>query len=174
MTDPEDGSPGAYPGSVERAGADLALLLLGGFRTMVDAAVAELAARGYPGVRPSHEFAMRAIDAGADNASDLGRRLSMTKQAAARIVEILLEEGYIDRAADPRDGRRKRLVVTSRGHGMMTEGERVFDGLRADLERRIGADELAVLERGLTALVGGNPVRFEAPGWAATATSSRT
>jgi hypothetical protein len=32
---------------VSRSGADLALLLLGGFRTLVDAAIVELARRGY-------------------------------------------------------------------------------------------------------------------------------
>jgi DNA-binding MarR family transcriptional regulator len=154
---------------VDRSGADLALLLLGGFRTLVDAARAELAERGYPDVRPSHEFAMRAIDAGADNASDLGRRMSMTKQAAARIVELLLEDGYIARDADPRDARRKRLVVTPRGHAMMTEGERIFDGLRAAFEQRIGSDELAALERNLAELVGDGRIRLDEPGSAATA-----
>jgi hypothetical protein len=32
---------------VSRSGADLALLLLGGFRTLVDTAIVELARRGY-------------------------------------------------------------------------------------------------------------------------------
>ena len=46
---------------MSRSGADLALLLLGGFRTLVDGAMVELAARGYDDFRPTHEFAMRAI-----------------------------------------------------------------------------------------------------------------
>ena len=61
---------------MSRSGADLALLLLGGFRSLVDGATAELARRGYEDVRPVHDFAMRAIAAGAGNASELGRRLS--------------------------------------------------------------------------------------------------
>ena len=56
------------------AGASrLALLLLGGHRALVDAAMVELAARGYDDFRPVHDFAMRAIAAGADSASDLDR-----------------------------------------------------------------------------------------------------
>jgi hypothetical protein len=56
---------------VARSGADLALLLLGGFRALADAASVELAARGHEKIRPVHDFAIRTIDAGADTASEL-------------------------------------------------------------------------------------------------------
>ena len=49
---------------MSRSGANLALLLLGGFRSLVDTAIAELALRGYEDVVPVHDFAMRAIAAG--------------------------------------------------------------------------------------------------------------
>ena len=45
---------------------------------------------------------MRAIAAGADNASDLGWRMSMSKQAAAKIVEALLAQD-LTRARSARD-----------------------------------------------------------------------
>src|ERR687894_723026 len=64
-------------------GPDLALLLLGCYRKLIDATVLELAARGFDDVRPVHEFAMRAIDSGADNASELGRRMSISKAATS-------------------------------------------------------------------------------------------
>jgi len=48
---------------MSRGGADLALLLLGGFRFMAEEAKDRLAARGYPGVRPAHDFALRAVAA---------------------------------------------------------------------------------------------------------------
>lgn len=78
----------------------------------MDSATAELARRGHEGVRPAHDFAMRAVAAGADNASELGRRLSVTKQAAAKTIAVLQERGYVTREADPLDARRKRLRVT--------------------------------------------------------------
>ncbi|WAL67829.1 MarR family transcriptional regulator [Amycolatopsis cynarae] len=154
---------------MSRSGADLALLLLGGFRVLVDSATAELAARGYEDVRPAHDFAMRAIDAGASSASELGRRMSITKQSAAKIIETLLDRGYIRREPDPEDARRKRLSVTPLGHEVMREGERVFNLLRSRFQRRIGKSELAELEQHLTVLVGDAGVRFDAPGWVATA-----
>jgi DNA-binding MarR family transcriptional regulator len=152
---------------MSRSGADLALLLLGGFRTLVDAAIAELAERGHEDVRPVHDFAMRAIAAGADSASELGRRLSITKQSAAKTIAVLQERGYVTRDTDPRDGRRKRLQVTALGFDVMRQGEEVFDELRDRWAQQIGAAELDRIEDHLTALVGAQPVRFDTPGWIA-------
>ena len=152
---------------MSRSGADLALLLLGGFRVLVDDAIQELAERGYGDVRPVHDFAMRAIAAGADNASELGRRLSVSKQAAAKTVAVLEERGYVVRGTDPLDARRKRLQVTALGFEVMRVGEAVFDELRDKWKRKIGAKQLERLESDLAALVGASVVRVETPGWIA-------
>ena len=150
---------------MSRSGADLALLLLGGFRTLVDAATAELARRGHEDVRPVHDFAIRAIAAGADTASELGRRLSITKQSAARTIAVLQERGYVARETDPIDARRKRLQVTPRGLDMLRQGETIFDELRDRWARQIGMAELESFETQLQAMVGAQPVRFDTPGW---------
>ncbi|MEU4564136.1 MarR family winged helix-turn-helix transcriptional regulator [Actinoplanes sp. NPDC023936] len=150
---------------MSRSGADLALLLLGGFRALVDAAIDELARRGHEDVRPVHDFAMRAIAAGADSASALGRHLSVTKQSAARTIAVLQERGYVASETDPRDARRKRLQVTPLGFEVMRQGEAIFDELRERWRQQIGAAELETVEKHLTALVGVRPVRFDTPGW---------
>jgi DNA-binding MarR family transcriptional regulator len=144
-----------------------ALLLLGGFRALVDAAIVELARRGYQDVRPVHDFAMRAIVAGADSASELGRRLSISKQSAAKTIAVLQDRGYVARDTDPHDARRKRLQVTPLGLDVLRTGEAIFDELRVTWEQQIGAGQLETLEMHLTALVGAVPVRFDTPGWMA-------
>ncbi len=150
-----------------RSGADLALLLLGGYRALVDAAMVELAARGYDDFRPAHEFAMRAIAAGADSASELGRRMSVSKQAAAKTIAVLVDRGYVSRDSDPDDARRKRLQVTPLGFEVLRQGEAIFEELRERWERQIGVSELATLEAQLTTLIGDRVVRANAPGWTA-------
>ncbi|TDD62738.1 MarR family transcriptional regulator [Kribbella antibiotica] len=152
---------------MSRSGPDLALLMLGGFRSLVDAATAELAARGYEDVRPLHDFALRAIAAGADSASELGRRMSVTKQAAARTVAVLEERGYVERNADPADARRMRLQISERGVTLLRTGEGIFNELRKQWEQQIGPAKLAELESILTELVGVQPVRVDTPGWLA-------
>jgi DNA-binding MarR family transcriptional regulator len=134
-------------------GAELALLLLGGFQLMVDEVVAGLDDRRHPGVRPVHEFALRAIDNGAETASELARRLSVSRQAAAKTIAALLEMGYVDRDADPSDGRRKRLQVTERGHEMVSIGASLFDDVRQRWAAQIGLRQLEALEAYLAGLV---------------------
>jgi len=152
---------------MSRSGANLALLLLGGFRLLVDSATAELADRGFEDFKPVHEFALRAIVAGAESASELGRRTGVSKQAAAKTIAVLVDRGYIAIAPDPDDARRKRLTVTPRGLDVMRQGEEILASVRAQWEKQIGRTELATLEAYLTALVGDAAIRVESPGWVA-------
>ena len=134
-------------------GAELALLLLGGFQEMVDEVVTGLAERGHPGVRAMHEFALRAIDGGADTASELGRQLSVSKQAAAKTITALETLGYVERRADARDARRKQLRVTPRGREMLAIGAALFDEVRERWAHEIGDKKLQAMESQLAALV---------------------
>ena len=150
---------------MSRSGADLALLLLGGFRALADRATAELAARGYDDVRPVHDFALQAILSGADTASELGRRMSVAKQSAAKTIAGLEERGFVSREPDPADRRRMRLQVTGHGLAMLREGEAIFDELRQQWEQQVGADAMKVLEDTLGRLLADAPVRLDTPGW---------
>jgi DNA-binding MarR family transcriptional regulator len=116
-------------------------------------------------VRPVHDFAMRAIAAGADNTSELGRRLAVSKQAAAKTVALLQERGYVTRDPDPHDARRKRLHVTELGLNVLRRGEAIFDQLRQQWEQQIGRAQLETLETHLAELVGDSPGRLDTPGW---------
>ena len=152
---------------MSRSGADLAQLLLGGFRILADQATAELVARGYEEIRPVHEFALQAILSGADNASDLGRRMAVTKQAAAKTIAALQERNYVAREPDPADRRRMRLYVTDHGLAMLREGEEIFDSLREQWEQQVGAPLLAQVETTLRRLVGNSGGRLDTPAWIA-------
>ncbi|TPP05071.1 MarR family transcriptional regulator [Rhizobium glycinendophyticum] len=146
-------------------GVDLALLLLGGFRKLVDEAMKELAHRGHPDFRPVYEYALLAIDAGASNATDLGRRLSVSKQAAAKTIAVLQRRGYISVEPDRGDARRKKLRITELGYEVMQMGAEVFQDLRNQWAHEIGIGKLEALEAELRLLVGAPSVRIDTPGW---------
>jgi len=150
---------------MSRSGADLALLLLAGFRSMSDAGSAELAKLGYDDVKPVHDFALHSILSGSDSASELGRAMSITKQAAAKTIALLEERGYVAREPDPSDKRRVRLRVTERGLSLLRAGEEVFDELRRRQEEQIGVEAVSSLERVLRQLVGPNVIQIDSPGW---------
>src|SRR5919107_2137217 len=104
MVDQED-EPGWMP----------PLLPLGGSRPLVDRLHAELARQGHPDVRPAYGFAMQAIGPEGATASELGRRLGVSKQAAGKTVDRLVELGYAERSTDAADARRKLGRLTPRG-----------------------------------------------------------
>src|SRR5690348_17181097 len=94
-------------GPRQRPGYELPLLLIAGFRTLIDELHAELARQGHPDARPAYGFAMQAIGPGGATASEVGRRLGVSKQAAGKTIDRLEELGYAERFDDPTDGRRK-------------------------------------------------------------------
>lgn len=147
-----------------RPGPRLALLLLGSYQKLATTAQRELAERGHPDLRSSLHYAMSAIDRGAGTASELGRALSVSKQAAAKTIAVLVDRGYVAVGQDPADGRRRSLHVTDLGHRVTLEGESIFDELRSQWAERIGSEALALLEAQLAEFVGADGVRLDAPG----------
>jgi DNA-binding MarR family transcriptional regulator len=114
-----------------------------------------------------HDFALHSILSGAADASQLGRAMSVTKQAAARTISILEERGYVAREPDEADRRRMRLQVTERGLAMLHEGEAIFDEIRDRWAEQVGVESIGALENALRLLVGDNVVRLDSPGWSA-------
>ena len=115
--------------------------------------------RGHSGLSLIHI----SIDAGADTASELGRQLGVSKQAAAKTIGFLEERRYVSGEVDPRDSRRRRFTVTDKGYALLRTGEQVFDELREQWAERIGATELERLEEALSDLGIRIPTHFDAP-----------
>jgi DNA-binding MarR family transcriptional regulator len=151
--------PGDEPGWM------LPLLLFGGFRTLIDRLHAELARQGHPDVRPAYGFAMQAIGRDGATASELGRRLGVSKQAAGKTVDRLVELGYAERSADAADARRKLVRLTPRGHDALARSAAVFEQLRAEWAERLGAEGVRTLETALRTVVPPTAIRLDAAGW---------
>jgi len=146
-------------------GYELPFLLFGGFRTLIDRLHAELARRGHPDVRPSYGFAMQAIGVQGATASEIGRRLGVSKQAAGKTVERLEALGYIERVDDPADARRKLIRLTPRGIDSLAQSAQIFDQLRARWAEKLGAERLAVVEASLRTVVPETGFPVDVPGW---------
>lgn len=82
---------------------------------LVDGIQAGLARRGFDDVRPVHGFAFARLSGTRATASQLATHLGVTKQAAAQLVDHLVERGYLQREIDPSDRRARLLVLTERG-----------------------------------------------------------
>jgi len=146
-------------------GYELPLLLFAGFRALIDDLHAELARRGHPDVRPAYGFAMQAIGVPGATASEIGRRLGVSKQAAGKTVDRLENLGYIERVDDPADARRKLIRLTPRGIDSLTQSAQIFEELRARWAEKLGAERLAVVEASLRTVVPATGFPVDVPGW---------
>jgi DNA-binding MarR family transcriptional regulator len=143
----------------------LPLLLFSGFRTLIDQLHAELARQGHPDVRPAYGFAMQAIGFDGATASDVGRRLGISKQAAGKTIDRLESLGYAERVDDPADARRKRVHLTARGIDSLNRSATIFDQLRERWAAVLGSDRLRDLETALRAVTPADTFRLDVPGW---------
>jgi DNA-binding MarR family transcriptional regulator len=146
-------------------GFELPMLLFAGFRSIIDELHAELARRGHPDLRPAHGFALQAIGHGGATATETGRRLGISKQAAGKTIERLEELGYVHRAGDETDRRRKLIRLTPRGMAALAMSALIFSDIRSRWESALGPDQLATLEADLRAMSGGDTFRLDVPGW---------
>ncbi|MFC3503775.1 MarR family winged helix-turn-helix transcriptional regulator [Micromonospora krabiensis] len=149
----------------ERPGFLLPLLLLAGFRTFIDDLHAELARQGHDQLRPLHGFVLQAVGPDGTTAGELGQRLGISKQAAGKTVDRLVTLGYLERADDPRDARRKLVRMTDRGHDGLRRSAVVFDQLRDRWAATLGADRVAAIENDLRTMTPANWFRLDVPGW---------
>ncbi|POX55143.1 MarR family transcriptional regulator [Streptomyces sp. Ru71] len=158
------GEPRADAGR-PRAGYELPLLLFAGFRTLIDELHTELARQGHPEVRPAHGFALQAIGPDGSVATDIARRLGISKQAAGKTVDRLVALGYAERADDPADARRKLVRLTARGFDVLARSAAIFDRLRADWSAELGEERVSAMEDDLRAVVSPGAFRLDAAGW---------
>ncbi|MFU8872216.1 MarR family winged helix-turn-helix transcriptional regulator [Micromonospora sp. SL4-19] len=149
----------------DRPGFVLPLLLLAGFRTLIDDLHAELAHQGHPELRPVHGFVLQAVGVAGTTAGELGQRLGVSKQAAGKTVDRLVAVGYLERADDPTDARRKLIRLTERGLDGLRRSAVVFDQLRDRWVATLGADRVAELEDDLSTIAQPNFFRLDVPGW---------
>ncbi|MFD8600446.1 MarR family winged helix-turn-helix transcriptional regulator [Kitasatospora sp. NPDC059646] len=149
----------------QRNGFELPLLLFAGFRTIIDELHAELARQGHPDARPAHGFALQAIGADGATATEIGRRLGVSKQAAGKTVDRLEALGYAARVDDPGDARRKVVRLTPHGVDLLARSAAVFDRIRGRWAVELGERRLRELEDGIARLTGPSGFRLDAAGW---------
>jgi DNA-binding MarR family transcriptional regulator len=150
----------------ERPGYELPFLLIGAFRALVDELHAELALRGHAEARPLHGFALQAVRDGC-TISELGRRLGVSKQAAAKTAAGLERLGYLSREPDPADGRASRVRRTVQGDALLVLSSEIFERSRARLAEQLGARRVVELEDDLETIAGapGGSRLADVPGW---------
>lgn len=150
---------------MSRPGFALPLLLVGAFREVVEELHAELATRGHPEARPLHGFALQAVGPEGASITELGRRLGVTKQAAAKTAVALERLGYVERAPDPGDARATVLRRSRLGEELLALSAEGFDRVRRRWAEELGAERMGQLEDDLDRIAGPSAKLGDLPGW---------
>lgn len=112
-----------------------------------------MSAAGFGDIRPGHGCVFGGIDP--DNGSrltELAERACMTKQSVGEVTSDLEKRGYLERIADPDDGRAKIIRLTSHGREAYTVGRRLIDDLEREWAERYGEEPIAALRDALEAV----------------------
>jgi DNA-binding MarR family transcriptional regulator len=140
------------------------LALAGAFRDAVDEVHRDLAVDGHPQARPLHGFALQAIGVEGCTINELGQRLGVSKQAAAKASVALEAAGYVTRETHPEDGRAVLVRRTAHAEDMLAASETAFEKVANGWRELLGDDDFEALARAVTRISAGRPVG-DLPGW---------
>jgi len=113
-----------------------------------------LADTSYNDLRISHGCVFGNIDPDGSRLTDLAERARMTKQSVGEVTSDLEQRGYVERVADPSDGRAKIIRLTERGRAAQALGVGLIDELEQEWGERFGAERVAALREALEAITG--------------------
>lgn len=133
--------------------ASTAQLLFRCARRLNERALESLPKSRGPRPRPAHMslFPHIALDEGT-RITELAGKLGVSKQAVGQLVDDLEGMGIVQRAADPADGRAKRVLFTPAGRQSMLDGLTHLRRIERQLARSIGKDVMQSLHDALLVL----------------------
>ena len=95
--------------------SNLVTLFLRAAHGMTEELVARLATAGFADFRAAHGRVFENLDPHGSRLSALAARAQMTHQSMSELVAALESAGYVERVADPADGRAKLICLTPLG-----------------------------------------------------------
>lgn len=113
---------------------------------------ARATAGGYDDIRAVHLQVFGAIDWKGTRLRDLAARANMTPPAMAELVDDLQALGYLERLADPRDGRAKLIRPTRQGRRVLAAALRAVEEIEREYAERLGSDRFEGLVTALQEL----------------------
>ncbi len=130
----------------------LSRLLLETYRAVGSAAGEALRFAGGPDVTPAAWRLLVRLGPDGARAASLARELGMSRQASGQLVAELERAGYVERRQDPRDGRARRVRLTSSGKELVREGRTALEALESRWADRLGRARFRALRRTLREL----------------------
>ncbi len=104
--------------------------------------------QGFEEIRPAHGCVFRFVEPTGTRLTVLADQSGLTKQAVGEVADDLERLGYVERAADPVDGRAKLIRLTDRGARSRAAAVQIMGEIEAEWAERYGEDSVAATARG--------------------------
>ncbi|WP_345313518.1 MarR family winged helix-turn-helix transcriptional regulator [Gordonia alkaliphila] len=121
-------------------------------RWLEDRALAAVHRAGGTDVTPAQARLLQRVDPRGTRLSELAERALVTKQTAATLVTRLVAAGYLERVADPDDGRARLLRLTDRARDLAVAADGAVGAALDEWTAQIGAGRMRELRRTLARL----------------------
>jgi DNA-binding MarR family transcriptional regulator len=113
---------------------------------------ASVAQRGFADLRPALTVVFQHLRDEGSRITEIAERAQLTKQTVVYLVNDLERLGYVERIADPTDGRAKLVRATARGTAAVDEARRIVAEIERDWTALLGDAPMADLRRRLEQL----------------------
>ncbi len=139
----------SLPAEKYQAIPELMRLARGAYKRSADV---RLVAAGLDDLPTTGGYLLAYLTTGEESIADMIQGLGFTKQAFSQLVDTMVLRGFITRDVDPDDRRRMTLCMTERGEAANRASYEGCLEVDKELERRLTAEELAGLRKGLSVL----------------------
>ena len=122
-------------------------------RCLNDRLITAVRETGARDARPAFGFVIRAVDAEQPTVTRLAELLGVSRQAASKLADEMVQRGYLLRAADPDDRRRTRLRLSAKGRRVRKRAAEESATIETELRATVGDRAVDGLRRSLLAFV---------------------
>jgi DNA-binding MarR family transcriptional regulator len=121
-------------------------------RSLEERAYDAAVAAGATDVTPTQARMMAQVDPGGTRVVTLAARARITKQSAAFLVDQLERAGYVERVADPHDGRAKLVRLTPHARAIGEAADAEVARALGEWEEHLGPTRMRRLEETMVRL----------------------
>lgn len=122
-------------------------------QSWLNAMASRLAERGYEGYRRSDALTIRLLRRGPLAVGKLGTALGVTRQAARKVADGLVQRGFATTSRDPQDSRQINIALTTEGEDYAQAVVAVIDELNREVRSRTSPADLAAADTVLRAVL---------------------
>jgi DNA-binding MarR family transcriptional regulator len=121
---------------------DFAILITAANRCVADRLSEAVATVGGEQMHPSFGFVLRAVAAEQPTVTRLAELLGVSKQAASKLADDMVELGFLDRLSDPDDRRRTRLGLSKTAQRIRARALAESAAMEDELRERFGTTQV--------------------------------